>query len=275
MVGVLPLPLSVRLSLWGTRVLSGDLPSAAADRLVAPGLPRAGSVRPYLEMWQAFGERVVLVALPHPGRLAGMPPGPPGLAAAAAEAGECAYVPALGGALVPLELPAGDDPGSDDALHRPLPESGEDGGPVIGWQRFDSAPVEPWRLEGLSVREASRQLAEDTDAAIGVLSGTHQPWAWRGLRALADAALDSGDEGGPGLPPGLPAEVRALIARSAAAGEAARLGLEMPDDGTAAQARARTGALRALLAGADAALAAASCIGALHLAGMRPGHRDG
>lgn len=259
-----PLPRSVRLSLWGTRVLTGDLPSAAVDRLIAPDLDDAATVRPHLEMWQTFGERVVLVALPHPGHFGGMPAGPSELSTAAVTAGECVYVPTLGGALVPVD--AGDGP--MDA--GPWP-AGVARGPQTTWQRFDSEPVEPWRLDVLSVREVARRFAEDSASAVGVLSAAHRPWSSRGLRAVADAALDTGDLG---IPTGLPTAATKLIADAAAAGQAARIGLTMPDDGTLSEVELRSIALRRLLIVADQALAAATCIAALHLAGMRDDRRD-
>lgn len=259
-----PLPLSVRLSLWGTRVLAGDLPSAAIDRLVAPDVGDVASVRSHLEMWQTFGERVVLAALPHPGQLGGMPPGPGDLVSTAVAAGECVYVPTLGGALVPVY--AGDGPISGGAW-----PAGSRPGPSTRWESFDSEPIEPWRLDALSVRETARRLAEDSAAAIGVLAGTHQPWSSRGLRAVADAALGTGELG---IPDGLPTATAALLADAAATGHAARLGLTMPDDGTLSQVELRSIALRRLVVVADQALAAATCIAALHLAGMRDDRRD-
>ena len=49
---------------------------------------------------------VVLVALPRPGDLSGMPRGSADLVAAATEAGECVFVPGIGGALVPTIEPS-------------------------------------------------------------------------------------------------------------------------------------------------------------------------
>lgn len=256
--------MSVRLALWGTRVLTGDVPSAAVDRLIAPDVDDVATVRPHLEMWQAFGERVVLVALPHPGHLGGLPLGPSDLAGAAVAAGECVYVPTLGGALVPVY--SGDGPVSGG----PWPE-GARPGPATRWERFDSQPLEPWRLDVLSVRETARRLGEDSSAAIGVLAGAHQPWSSRGLRAVADAALGTGELG---IPTGLPPATLALIAEAAATGHAARLGLTMPDDGTLNEVELRSIALRRLVVVADQALASATCIAALHLAGMRDDRRD-
>lgn len=262
-----PLPLCVRLSLWGTKVLIGDVPSAAVDRLVVPDPEDVGdvaSVRRHLESWATFGERVVLAALPHPGHLGGMPPGPHDLMTGAVSAGECVYVPTLGGALVPVDI--GDGPISGGRW----PE-GARPGPQIRWEAFDSEPIEPWRLDVLSVREVARRLAEDSAAAIGILAGTHSPWQSRGLRAVADAALGSGDLG---IPQGIPPATMTLIADAAATGHAARLGLTMPDDGTLQEVELRSIALRRLRLVSDQALAAATCIAALHLAGMREDRKD-
>lgn len=258
----------VRLSLWGTRVLGGHVPSAAADRLIGPDLDGAASVRPHLDLWAALGERVVLCALPQPGHPGMVPTGSTDLLADAMTAGECAFVPTLGGALVPVG--ADGEPGVTGGQDTADTPSGADEAGIT-WRQFDADPVEPWRLDALSVREVSRHLHEEVRLTVDRLAGTHQPWSSRGLRSLADAALGSPRLG---LPDTLPTATRKLIGDAAATGHAARLGLEMPDDGGLQQVAVRHQALRSLSYAADAALAAATNIAALHLAGMRGDRRD-
>ncbi|MBO3183464.1 hypothetical protein GZ178_05255, partial [Dermatophilus congolensis] len=45
------IPASIRLALWGTRVLTGHLPSAALDRLIAPDIDTTEPIRPHIETW--------------------------------------------------------------------------------------------------------------------------------------------------------------------------------------------------------------------------------
>ena len=68
------LPLSVRFALWGTVAVQGGIdPDDAVtsahrdvDHVTAEPARR-------LELWRDFGETAVLVALPRPGDLTGMP----------------------------------------------------------------------------------------------------------------------------------------------------------------------------------------------------------
>lgn len=259
-----PIPVCVRLSLWGTRVLGGHVPSAAADRLIGPDLDGAASVRPHLDLWAALGERVVLCALPQPGHPGMVPSGSKDLLADAMTAGECVFVPTLGGALVPVG--ADGEPGVAGVEDVSSTDNAD-----ITWRQFDADPVEPWRLDALSVQEVSRHLNEEVRLTVDRLAETHQPWSSRGLRSLADAALGSPRLG---LPDTLPTATRKLIGDAAAAGHAARLGLEVPDDGGLQQAAVRRQVLRSLSYAADAALAAGTNIAALHLAGIRGDRRD-
>lgn len=241
-------------------MLTGDVPSAALDRLVAPEVSRTESVRSHVEMWAAFGEPAVLVALPSPASTGLVPRGNTRLLQAAFAAGECVFVPTMGGALVPYG--ADGEPGVSEA----------DGESVdVTWRRFDSDPVETWQLDALSVREVSRNLHEETEAALAVIK---QPWNSRGLRALADAALGPARTGALGIPERLPPATLTLISDAAAIGHAARLGLRMPDDGTVLESADRRDGLRRLADAADTALATATCIAALHLAGLRQDRRD-
>jgi len=125
-----------------------------------------------LSLWRDLGERAVLVALPRPGNLAGMPRGSTELIAAATDAGECVYVPGIGGVLVPtIEHfgPAGDQ------------------GTRVTWSAYDCDPVPAHTLEALSLSEIERgflqELMERT-RAIEALDA--RPWAGSPFRSMAD-----------------------------------------------------------------------------------------
>lgn len=264
--------MSVRLALWGTRVLTGEVPSAALDRLVAPDVARAQSVRPHVEMWAAFGESVVLVALPSPGNVGLVPRGNTELLQATFAAGECVFVPTMGGALVPHGPDGAPGVFENAAVETHEGVDADEGEPFdVTWKRFDAEPIEAWQLDALSVREVVRSLREESENA---LSSIHQPWTSRGLRALADAALGPARTGSLGIPERLPPATLKLISDASSMGHAARLGLQMPDDGTLAETGARRDALLRLSAAADTALATGACIAALHLAGLREDRKD-
>lgn len=252
------LPVSLRLSLWATRALGGGVDVDDAVRLSSPDADHLEGARPVLETWRDLGERVVLPALARPGDLTHLPRGDAAFVAAAADAGECVFVPGLGGALVPDVAEFG-------------PEG--DRGLAVRWRAHDTHPFPPHVLDAWSLREVERELANVmievadvlTDAAAG-------PWASRGPRELAEERLDTTTWG---LPDGVPTRAAALIARAGIVGAAARLGLETPDDGVVGRDVARRrAALIALAADADRALTRAGAVAALALAGLRPGRDD-
>ncbi|MBO3129455.1 hypothetical protein [Dermatophilus congolensis] len=261
-----PIPASVRLALWGTRVLTGHLPSAALDRLITPDIDTAEPLRPRIETWADLGERVVLAALPHPGRPSLCPHGSPALLSAATTANECVFAPTLGNALVPFGWD--EQPGIPDA-QRPRPENSSE--PTVHWKLYETNATPTWQLEALSLRDTRHSLASERESALALLAEAHLPWQSRGLRDLAEAALDTGNSY---LPDALPDTHRAVIDEAATLGHMARLGLAMPDDGTLDQVNRRAEALRRLTIAADTALASATCIAALSLAGLRTNHPE-
>ncbi|HEY5248361.1 MAG TPA: hypothetical protein VIJ15_07940, partial [Dermatophilaceae bacterium] len=95
------LPVCVRLALWATAAYAGRLTVEAAVRRAHPDIDEVSGDLDHLNLWLGLGERAVLVAQPRPGNLSGMPRGSAELLAAATDAGECVYVPGIGGALVP------------------------------------------------------------------------------------------------------------------------------------------------------------------------------
>ena len=117
------LPASVRLALWATRALGGELDLPTALRLATPDADHVQGALARLQLWRDLGERVVLVALPRPGDLTGLPRGVLEFSGAAAEARECVFVPGVGGALVPEVDEFG--PEGDQVVDRPVRRLGE------------------------------------------------------------------------------------------------------------------------------------------------------
>jgi hypothetical protein len=253
------LPVCVRLALWATAAYAGALPLESVVDRVHPDFDHVTGKLDRLALWRDLGERAVLVALPRPGDLSGMPRGSAELIAAATRAGECVYVPGIGGALVPtIEAfgPAGDQ------------------GSQVRWSAYDCDPVPAHLLEALSLRDVEvrfRQELTERTRAIEALDA--RPWAGSHFRAMADELSASQW----GLPDGLPARATAIIALASVVGVATELGLS-----TQAQSQVLSSAVteqrRVLLTGleaiADAAMASAATVAALSMAGLRPGRGD-
>ncbi|MHB1473470.1 MAG: hypothetical protein ACYDDU_03645 [Dermatophilaceae bacterium] len=77
------LPVSVRLALWATAAYAGQLRLEDVIDRAHPDLDHVAGDFDHLSLWRDLGERAVLVALPRPGNLSGMPRGSPELIAAA------------------------------------------------------------------------------------------------------------------------------------------------------------------------------------------------
>lgn len=250
------LPASARMALWATCYLSGRVDLETAVARATPDADHAQGARTWLETWHSLGERVVLVALPRPGDYGDLPGGG-ALRDAALAAGECVFVPGLGGGLVPVV--EGYGPPGDRGL-------------AVRWTHYDSDPVPPHRLDAWALRETQAELNDAVASATGSLEGGPTPWASRGLAEEAGARLDSPSWG---LPSGLLPRAARLIATAGAIGDLARFAQSTPTDGTgAAGIERRSRALRELSAAADQALSRAVDIAALHLAGLRPGRAD-
>lgn len=256
--GVSTLPASVRVALWATAAYAGSLALPAALARALPDVHHVTGDLDRLALWRELGERVVLVALPRPGDLGGLPHGHPDLTAAAVEAGECVYVPALGGALVPC-----------------IEEFGPEGdrGTQVTWTAYDCDPVPVHRLEALSMNEIElrfRQDLQDCTRRIDALEA--KPWAGSPLRAMADERTGRGHWG---LPEGLAPRAHTVLAMAATVGVATELGLAHGSPALSSTVDERRRALLAELASvADHAVADAATVAALALAGLRPGRRD-
>ena len=253
------LPLCVRLSLWATAAYAGQLSIDQAVDRAHPDLDHVSGDLERLSLWRDLGERVVLVALPRPGHLSGMPRGSADFVASATEAGECVYVPGIGGALVPtIEHfgPTGDQ------------------GTSVKWSAYDCDPVPVHTLDALSLSEIEQgfrqELAEHT-RAIEALDA--KPWAGSPFRSMADELGISTW----GLPDGLPSRATNIIRMAALVGVATELGLSDQAQAqvlTSTLAERRHTVLTYLDASADTAMAAAATVAALSLAGFRPHHND-
>lgn len=244
------------MALWATCYLSGRVDVDTAVGRATPDADHAQGARTWLETWHSLGERVVLVALPRPGDYGDLPRGGD-LRDAALAAGECVFVPGLGGGLVPAV--EGYGPPGDRGL-------------AVRWTHDDSDPVPPHVLDAWSLRETQHALDDAVRRATDSLEGGPTPWASRGLADEAGARLDAGSWG---LPTGLAPRAARLIATAGAIGDLARFARSAPADGTgAASIERRARALRELSAAADTALSRAVNVAALHLAGLRPGRDD-
>lgn len=251
------LPAAVRLSLWVTAAWAGHLDLEEAIRHALPDADHIAGDVGHLATWQDFGERVLACALPRAGDLSGMPRGNPELSAAATESGECVYVPAIGGALVPSVEIFG-------------PESDE--GMTVRLTAYDCAPTPAHRLEELHESQIEQELRTRLAHATSALEGLDiQPFAGSSLRARADEVATLREWG---LPSGLPGRAVRILQTAGTVGAAVDFALENP---TALDVTADVGrqqALRELQAVTDQAMARATTAAALHLAGMRVQSND-
>jgi hypothetical protein len=252
------LPVSVRLALWATAAYAGKLPLEEVVDRAHPDLDHVTGDLGRLSLWRDLGERAVLVALPRPGNLSGMPRGSAELIAAATDAGECVYVPGLGGALVPTIEHFG--------------RTGDQGTQVT-WTAYDCDPVPTHVLEALSLCDIELRFRQDLLEATALIDALDtKPWDAT-LRSMADDLRG----GGWGLPPGLPRRAHRVITTAARIGVATELGLTTHAESqvlTSQLTEQRRRLLTDLDAIADTAMAAAATVAALSLAGLRPGRED-
>lgn len=246
------LPAAIRLSLWVTAAWAGHLDLEEAVRHALPDADHIAGDVGHLATWQDLGERVLACALPRAGDLSGMPRGNPELNSAAIDSGECVYVPALGGALVPsIEIfgPEGDE------------------GMTVRLTSYDCEPTPAHRLEELHESQIERELRTRLAHATGALEALDiQPFAGSTLRAQADevAALREW-----GLPSGLPGRALRILQTAGTVGAAVDFALGHSHAVDAASDAGRQVALRELQSATDTALAQTTTAAALHLAGMR------
>ena len=253
------LPASVRLSLWVTRAWATGASLEKAVRLAMPDIDHVAGELGQLGLWRDLGEQAVLVALPSPGDLSRMPGASPEAHAAAAAAGECVYVPALGGLLVPTVSWFGS--GDSDTV-------GPDVGTRVDWTAYPADPVPRHRVEALDGSQLERHLRDQLRAATAQLDALGgQPFGAAAARDLADAALG----GTWGLPDGLPGRATRVITMAGTVARVVDVALEAGDGAlTALESARRQTILRRLQRDADHALADATNAACAVLAGWRP-----
>ena len=251
---VLALPLVVRCALWGTRWLGGrgDIDDVVGNVHSGAATDIAGPFKVTLRDWAERGETAVFLALPRPGLLTGMPRAPLAVTAAATDAGQAAYAPTVGGALVP-------------ALTRFGPEG--DTGVLATWAAYETEPVPRHIAEAPDVGDLSRRLTEavlEATTRLATVGGI----PWRGGEATPPPRARV-----PGLPPGLAPRPLHLLDRAGDVRALALAGLGVEESGAALDASTsaeRTAVLRRLLAEAEATLVGATNVLSMSLAGWRP-----
>src|SRR6478672_9768345 len=251
------LPASVRLSLWTTHAWATGSPLEGAIARALPDIDHVAGDLDRLGLWHDLGERALLVALPAPGDLVGMPGASVDAQGAAAAGGECVFVPGLGGLLVPTISTYGAGT-----------EGGLDVGTRVDWTAYDADPVPRHRVEALEASQLERHLRDEIRAAteaIDAIGG--QPFGAGAARELADAALG----GRWGLPPGLPGRAARVIALAGTIDSVVDVALAAGDGAlTAAEGASRHRVLLRLQRASERTLADATNAACVVLAGWRP-----
>jgi hypothetical protein len=260
------LPASVRLALWTTHVWSTGGRLEDAMRLATPDVDHVAGDLDRLSLWRDLGEQALLVALPAAGDLTGVPKAPADAQGAAAAAGECVFVPGIGGMLVPTVSTYGLDAAATAGDSRA--RDGLDTGTRVDWTAYDSAPVPRHRVEALDTSQLERHLREELLTATEAFDAVGgQPFAGSAARELADAALG----GAWGLPSGMPGRAARVIALAGTVGRIVDVALAAGDGAlTATDAGRRHALLLRLQRSADRTLADATNAACAVIAGWRP-----
>ncbi len=251
-------PASVRLALWVTSAWAGRTPTADVLRNALPDVDHVAGDLDRLELWRTLGEQALLVGLPAPGDLTGLPVATPEALGAAATVGECVFVPGLGGMLVPTLSTFG----------TPRAKTAKDTGLRVDWTAYDAQPVARHRIEALDASTLERHLREQVLETTEHLTATGgQPFGAEAARTMADAALG----GRWGLPEDLPSRARRVIVLAGTVGTAVDLALMHRDDALDVTTSGRRRLLlQRLQRDADRALADATNLACAVLAGWRP-----
>ena len=184
-----------RLSMTGARTPCVRAAFAVGHARLGEGTPLEDAVRPRLPdidhvagdldrlaLWHDLGRAALLVALPAPGDLAGVPRASAEAQARRGRGGECVFVPGLGGMLVPHDL---------DLRRRP--EGGLDVGTRVDWTAYDAEPVPRHRVEALEASQLERHLLAEPARRHGghrragrpAVRGRRPPASWPTRRWVA------------------------------------------------------------------------------------------
>lgn len=224
------------------------MPLADAVDAATPDADVVGVDLDWLAGLGAVGERCLLVALPAPGRTAGLPGCAPEVRAAVLDAGECAYAPTLGGLLVPAVATYGPD--GDQGTRVDLTVAAAD-------------PVPAHVVDALDPRDAERRLTR----AMSEVTATLDEVGGRPFDATLRADAEAGGAAW-AVPPSVPPRLAESLGRAATIERIARVGAVHATSAlTASAADARTMALVRLRAVADEALAEIASAAALAVAG--------
>ncbi|UTT64727.1 hypothetical protein NMQ01_08200 [Janibacter sp. CX7] len=246
------LPASVRVAAWVTHAWAGGVTHTEAVERALPDVDHTEGLVEQLRLWRDLGEAAVLVALPSPGDLAGLPRCGPIATDAAADAGEALYVAGLGGLLVPSVSTFG--------------SAGAEG-LRIDWMAHDADPVPPHRIEALEPSQLERHLRRRLLLAIDELDAVGgTPWADEIARDLVDERLGTDWA----LPTALPERARKVIALAGTVSLAAEVGLQASGALTAAGDESRAVALRSLRRESERTLADATNAACAAMAGWVP-----
>lgn len=251
------LPASVRLSLWTTHAWATGTPVRDAIGRALPDLDHVAGDLDRLTLWRELGEQALLVALPAPGDLVGVPAASAEAQGAAAVGGECVFVPGLGGMLVPTISTYGAGT-----------EGGLDVGTRVDWTAYDAEPVPRHRVEALEPSQLERLLREEIRSATEAIDAVGgRPFGATAARELADASMG----GRWGLPTGLPGRAARVIALAGTIATVVDVALAAGDGAlTATEAGARHRLLLRLQRASERALADATNAACEVLAGWRP-----
>lgn len=244
------LPASVRVALWASAALNGhgDLDSVAVKAL--PDMDDVTGLSRCITLWRDVGERVVLVALPRPGHLAGMPSGPVEMTAAAHKVHEVVFVPGLGGALVP-----------DISDYGPAGDRGW----RADWTAYPSDPMPQHVVQAMSVADVELRLRTSLAELTSHLEMTPgSTMAGAAAEVFARRRVSASW----GMPDGLPSRCGRVIALAGSVITLSDIGLQdAMQSVSSASTQSREVLLRRMHDEAAAALAVATNVAAMHFAG--------
>lgn len=245
------LPASVRVALWTSAAYAGQVALDEVPERALPDIDHCTGLAERIGLWRDLGEQVLLVALPRPGDLTGMPRGPVEFLAAATASEELVFVPGVGGALVPTVEEFG-------------PEG--DRGWQVRWSGFDTDPVPSHVVQAVALPDVELALRREVGALTAELAAGPTPLSGHGLEPVARRAVDQAW----GLPAGLPPRATRVIELAGTITSLAGLGLDrrlqgIDSSGTLQRERL----LQQLHDRAAHALVAATNVASMHLAGWR------